>query len=397
MITADEARAVIAASVAALPVEEVPLSEATGRRLANDVTADVDWPPFDASAMDGWAVHRADLEGGSPVLSPRSGILAAGNAPLPPLSAGETVKIMTGAVVPRDTAAIVPVEDAREEGGRVFVEKSPPTGAHIRRRGEVFRAGAALLSRGTRLTGGAVTLAALAGADPVAVHRRPRVLVATTGSELVSASGRPGESQLRDTNGPMLVALCAARGWTARVAPRADDVQEEIARLFEASGDADVLLTTGGVSAGDFDLVPEVARRCGFEILFHRIAMRPGKPVAFGCRGKTYWIGLPGNPVSSSTGFHLLAREVLDRLEGASDPGAPRISARVAREVSAGGRETYVDARLSFPDGIAQAAPLASRGSHDLSAHARANALIRVPPRTRLPEGSLAECVLLES
>ncbi|HEY7862559.1 MAG TPA: gephyrin-like molybdotransferase Glp [Thermoanaerobaculia bacterium] len=397
MITPQEARAAIAAAVVALPSEEVALSEATGRRLARDIAADVDWPPFDASAMDGWAMHRADLEDGSAKLAPRPGILAAGSPPAFPLSPGETLKIMTGAVVPKATAAVAPVEDAREEKGRIVVERIPAAGAHIRRRGEVFRAGAALLSQGTRLTAGAVTLAALAGADPIAVHRRPRILVAATGNELVPASGRPGEAQLRDTNGPMLVALCAARGWSARVAPRAADDENEIARLFRSASKADVLLTTGGVSAGDFDLVPEVARRCGFEILFHRVAMRPGKPIAFGKRRSTYWIGLPGNPVSASAGFHLFAREVLDRLEGASDPGAPRLQAQVTKDLVSGGRETYMDARLSFVEGVAHAEPLSSRGSHDLSSHARANALIRVPPGARLPQGSLAECILLES
>jgi molybdopterin molybdotransferase len=397
MITPQEARAAIAAAVAALPVEQVALSEAAGRRLAADISADVDWPPFDASAMDGWAVHRADLEADSPALVPRAGILAAGDPPSEAISPGETVKIMTGAVVPRGAAAVAPIEDARDERGRVRLERAPSAGAHIRRRGEVFQCGTVLLTRGARFTAGAVTLAALAGADPVAVHRRPRILVAATGNELVAASARPAAGQLRDTTGPMLLALCASGGWPAKVSATAADTEKEIARLFEKRKNVEVLLTTGGVSAGDFDLVPEVARRCGFEILFHRVAMRPGKPIAFGRRGSTYWLGLPGNPVSASVGFHLFARELLDRLEGAADPGAPRRTARVTREISAGPRETYVDARLSIEDAVARAEPLRSRGSHDLSSHAQANALIRVPPGERLAEGSLAECVLLAS
>jgi molybdopterin molybdotransferase len=395
MLTPQEALARIAGGVSALPAERVPLAEAVGRRLASDLAADLDWPPFDSSAMDGWAVHGDDLRSDAPSLRRRTGILAAGDAPAPPLRPGETLKVMTGAVVPRETAAVVPVEHAREEGHEVRLESRPVEGAHIRRKGEVFESGAALLSRGQRLTPGAVTLAALAGADPVTVHRRPGVVVAATGNELVPASGRPAEGQLRDTNGPMLLALCGAAGWPARMLPRAADSEDEIAWLFEQARDAEVLITTGGVSAGDFDLVPEMARRRGFEVLFHRVAMRPGKPIAFGRRGGTYWLGLPGNPVSASVGFHLFGRDLLDRLEGAADPGAPRLSARLAREVSAGRRETYVDARLSDSDGQIRAEPLRSRGSHDLRAHSRADALIRVPAETALPEGALVDCVLL--
>jgi len=398
VITVAEALAILRKACSAGPVETAPLREGAGRVLARDVRADVAWPPFDTSAMDGYAVRLEDFAPGKGAIAERPGFVGAGDKPPAPLSPAEAVRIMTGAPVPAGTEAIVPVEKVRRENGTVTALVTPSAGEHIRRRGESVAAGALLLSRGRRLTPSDIALAALAGAEPLHVFRRPRVWIAVTGNELVPASEKPGPGQLRDSNGPMLEALCRAHGAEAVSRPAVPDEDSAVRRLFaRAAEDADVLITSGGVSAGDLDLLPAEAERAGFEILFHGVAMRPGKPIALGRRGGTLWFGLPGNPVSTCVCFHLFARFALDALAGAEPAGPSFVSARLARAMTIRGRrETYSDARLSVVDGQARAEPIQSRGSHDLAAYAGANALIRVPLGTQiLPEGALVDCLIL--
>ena len=398
MITVAEAFAVIDGATSPLPDEKLPLAEAAGRILATHVASDVDWPPFDASAMDGYALRAEDLRAPDLALTERPGLVAAGDPPPAPLAAGEAVRLMTGAPVPSGADAVVPVEHAHREAGRVFFERPPEPGAHLRRRGESVTRGAVLLSAGQRLGPAAVAIAALAGADPISVRRRPRVAIAPTGNELVPAAETPTGGRLRDSNGPMLDALCRARGWPTVARERVADEPAAVQRLFEDDTDVDVLVTSGGVSAGDLDLLPAAAERAGWEILFHRVAVRPGKPIAFARRGKRFWFGLPGNPVSASVCFQLFVRRALDRMEGVEPAGAPLVFARLAHPLAPSGpRETYRDAVLVEREGVRRAEPLPTAGSHDIAAHARANALIRVPVNGGpLEEGSIVTCVLLE-
>jgi molybdopterin molybdotransferase len=396
--TVEEALRIIAEETPAMGAERVALCDGLGRVLAEPIASDVDWPPFDASAMDGYAVRLADTERAGTPLSERITTVAAGDAPPDPLLPGEAVRVMTGAPLPAGTEAVIPVEQSRRGDGRVSFEVAPKAGAHVRRMAESIRKGTPLLAAGRRLAPRDLALAALAGADPLAVVRRPRVLVAATGDELVAAARIPEPGKIRDSNGPMLLSLCRARGWPARSLPSIRDDASGVASLFEAASPEDVLVTSGGVSAGDFDLLPEAARRHGFEILFHGVSLRPGKPLVFARRGAVLWFGLPGNPVSSSVCFRLFVRFALDRMEGDASPGARRVQARLARELRAGGpRETYRDANLSFEEGVTVVEPLGSVGSHDIASHARANALIRIPAQAGpLPAGTVVECVLLE-
>lgn len=377
MIRLEEALAIVAAAVRPAGAEDVRLERAEGRVLAADVISDVDWPPFDTTAMDGYAVRLADTVPGEAV-SERDGLIAAGDPPPPPLRAGEAARIMTGAPIPEGTEAIVPVERARRDGGRVVFEVAPSAGAHVRRRGESIAAGARLLERGRRLRPADIALAALAGADPVSVFRAPRIAVAATGDEVVRGSERPSPGRLRDSNGPMLVAECQARGWPVRRLAAVADEAGAVAAMFAASGnEEDFLITTGGVSAGDLDLLPAAAEAAGFELLFHGVAMRPGKPVAFARRGGAFWLGLPGNPVSASVGFRIFGCEALSRFEGDAEPAPPRFRAILGGPLPpAGDRDRFFDAVCAAaPEGI-RATPLRSSGSHDLGAFARANALI---------------------
>ena len=399
MITVDEALAVISAACAPRGSEFVPLAESLGRVLARAVTSDVDWPPFDTSAMDGYGLRVEDLAGSAGSLAERTRPAAAGDAPGAPLSRGETVRVMTGAPLPEGADTVVPVEDSMPESGRVSFRATPSKGDHVRRRGESIAAGSELLPAGRRLDARGIALAALAGAEPVFVHRRPRVAVAVTGSELVPAERRPGPGQLRDSNGPMLLALCRSRGVPAASRLPVSDDENAVRALFAKAGDdEDVLVTSGGVSAGDFDLLPPAAERAGFEILFHGVAMRPGKPVVFARRGAALWFGLPGNPVSSAVCFRLFVRRALDALEGDASPGPRLLPARLGRAVSVRGkRETYRDAVLDRSGPETSIVPLEGRGSHDLGAHARADALLRIPAGVeRLEEGDEVSYLALE-
>ncbi len=398
MISVEEALSIIAASVTPGEEERIPLEEALGRVLARDVVSDMDWPPFETSAMDGYAVRLADVSRPGDPLLERAETVSAGDAPPGRMRPGEVVRVMTGAPLPDATEAVIPVESARRQEGRVVFEIAPAPGAHIRRRGESIRRGSRVIGAGRRVTPGDIALAALAGADTLPVFAQPRVSIAATGNELVPAGEKPRPGQIRNSNGPMLVSLCRAGGWAAAARRPVADEAAGIAALFDSAGkQEDVLVTSGGVSAGDSDLLPEIARQQGFEILFHGVAVRPGKPVAFARRGGTFWFGLPGNPVSSSVCFHLFVRFALGRLEGDPRPGAPRVAALLARDLPAGGaRETYRDAILTNDGGIESVEPLASAGSHDIAAHARANALIRVPANSGpWPAGSPVECLLL--
>jgi molybdenum cofactor synthesis domain-containing protein len=398
MITVDEALAIISEACAPGVPERISLREGFHRVLAREIRSDVDWPPFDTSAMDGYAVRLADVTVAGAALSERPGLVAAGDRPAAPLAPGEAVRVMTGAPVPDGTEAVVPVEEIHQEAGRIVTRYVPRLSEHLRRRGESVAAGSVLLPEGRRLTPADVALTALAGADPLEVHRRPRVSIAVTGNELVPSAGKPGPGQLRDSNGPMLLSLCRGGGWCAAARPVVRDEEGAVRDLFaEAGREEDVLITSGGVSAGDLDLLPEQAERSGFEVLFHRVAIRPGKPIAFGRRGKTLWFGLPGNPVSTSVCFHVFVRHALDSLEGAQPPGPRFVPARLSRDISIRGRrETYRDALMETVDSENRVAALASRGSHDLAAHARANALIRIPADAEhLTAGTLVECLIL--
>jgi molybdopterin molybdotransferase len=398
VISVEEALAILDRQAPPVEPERIALSEAAGRVLAAPVSSDVDWPPFDTSAMDGYAVILADVPVAGASAAERPAVVGAGDPPPPPLSNGETVRVMTGAPIPPGTEAVVPVEQVDRRGGRVVFAAAPTPGAHLRRRGESVAAGATLLTPRLRLTARDIALAALAGVDPISVFRKPRVGIAVTGNELVDVSRRPGPGQLRDSNGPMLGALCRARGIVPQPLGRVRDDAPSLARLFSAANldGLDVLLTSGGVSAGDFDLVPAEAARQGFELLFHRVAIRPGKPVALGRRGGLLWFGLPGNPVSASVDFHIFVRRALDLLEGLSRPGPERVTARLSRQARPGTRETWCDAVLTTEHGENRVEPIRTSGSHDIAAHARANALARFPAGEALPAGAEVECVLLE-
>ena len=373
MLTVAEALDRIGLEIEPLPAERIPAAVSAGRILAEAAAAAADFPSFDTTAMDGYAVA-----GAGPIWRDRAETIAAGAAPGPPLAPGEAARVMTGAPIPAGTEAIVPVEDAEPSGGDVRVRAAPRPGAHIRGRGEIFRSGETLLVAGERVSPEGVLLLVTAGTGSVSVRRLPDVVIAPTGAEIVDADAAPGPGQIRNGNGPALAAALARRGITPRTEPPVPDALDRLAAFFDGIRAADLVLTTGGVSAGDYDRTVDAAVRSGFDLLFHRVRVKPGMPIAFGRRGPTFWFGLPGNPVSALTTAAVFVDAALDRFEGTARDRF--VAARLSEAIDATpGRDQFRDAILSVADGELAVAPLASRGSHDVRTQARRNALVVLP------------------
>ncbi len=396
MITVSEALEILRREVEPREEETVPLARAYGRILARDLAADEDFPAFATTAMDGHAIRFGAQPGAYRL---RAGVSGAGRPAASGLEAGEAVRVMTGAPVPEGTDAVVPLEETDEREGRLLFRGEVRAGAHLRRRGEIFRRGERLLPRGARLTPEAILLAATVGADPLPVFRLPRCAVAVTGDEIVPAAASPGPGQIRNGNGPALLAALARRGVAGEEVAGLPDRRADLEAFFGGLGKAwDLVVTTGGVSRGDFDHTAAAAAAAGFEILFHGVAVKPGKPVAFGRKGETFWLGLPGNPVSSLVTFEVFGGEALARMMGRSG-GPVRLLARLrSAAAERGEREVFRDCRLAAEGGELLAEALPTRGSHDILVQAGRNALLRLPPgEFHWEQGSLLECLPLES
>ncbi len=299
----------------------VTLAQARGRVLARDAVSDVDLPPFEKSAMDGFAVRTADFAVGTGPLS----LTVAGESKAGAGFAGAVgpracVEIYTGAEVPADCDAVVMVEKSRREGARVELDDAPRPGQHVCHRGEDARVGQVVLRAGRRLSPIDLSVLAAVGVDPVPVRPRVRLGLVTTGDELVPASQKPARGQIREGNTLYLAAraeLAGAEVVNLGIVP--DDPEVLVARFEELFATCDAVMTTGGVSMGRYDLVGAAFERCGVQPVLHKIAIKPGKPLWFGMRGDIPVFGLPGNPVSCLVGFEVFVRPALAKLEGA-DP-----------------------------------------------------------------------------
>jgi len=377
LLSIEEARARVLERVRTLPSERIPLEAASGRVLAEDARASVDLPPFPSSAMDGFAVRAEDTPGRLPIVAR----IAAGRPAGRELAPGEAMGIATGGLVPEGADSVVPIEaTVVHEDNVVEVPDGVDWGAHVRPRGKDAAAGAVVVEAGTRL--GATQLGALAaaGVGEVTVARRPRAVVLTTGTELRTPGEPLGPGEIYEANGLVLGAQLASAGAEVeRLAPVEDTEgahRDAIARGLEA----DVLVTSGGVSVGPHDLVRRVEAELGVEEVFWRVAVKPGKPTAFGVRDSTLVFGLPGNPVSSLVTFELFVRPAIEALQGAADPG-PRFHRGTLGTSARRGADRDELARAtarSTPEG-AVVDLLSGQESHMIARAARANALVLIP------------------
>lgn len=335
-ITVEEARAIVLAASPPLGLERVPASEALGRVLAENVASSRTLPPADCSAMDGYALCAADLSGASaagPVVLPVVYEVPAGGHAPEPLRSGQAARIFTGAPLPPGADTVVRQEDTTSAGSEVSVSVAPAPGEHVRAAGEDVRAGESVLAAGARIGSAEVGMLASLGRTLVSVHRRPRVAVLSGGDELVEPDELPGPGQIVSSNSYSLAAQAREAGALASPLGIARDTPEDLERLFRSGLEADVLVSSAGVSVGDHDHVRPVLEKLGCQLVFWGVQMKPGYPLAFGTfpdgRGPLVF-GLPGNPVSAMVTFELFVRPSLRRLAGHRATGRPRVEATLA-------------------------------------------------------------------
>jgi len=383
LLSIDNALARVLARARPLDAERVPVGAAAGRVLAEDVMARVDLPPFASSAMDGFTVRAADLPGYLPVVFR----IAAGVPADRPLAPGEAMEISTGGAVPEGADAVVPIESVVERDNVIEVAGHVLSGAHVRPMGGDVQAGDVLLQAGTVLGAAQVGALAAAGVGQALCARRPTVVVLSTGTELRAPGDELGPGQIYESNGPMLAAAFEAAGaLVERVGPIPDD-EESHRGALERGLAADVLVSSGGVSVGPHDLVRRILAELGVEEDFWGVAVRPGKPLAFGTRGPTLVFGLPGNPVSALVAVELFVRPALLALQGAARPGPRYESARLASPLRRNAaRDELVRARTRHGAGEPVLEPLTGQESHMIARAAAADALVLVPAG----EGELA-------
>ena len=405
MIPFDEALQIVLEHVSSLGPERVPLEEAPGRFLAEDVVADTDMPRFHNSSVDGYGVRAADVEkasGNNPVCLPVAGVVPAGKAWTSGLPPGAALKIMTGAVVPEGVDTCVKREHTIESEGQVTFSRPAKRGDNIRPRGAEYLAGATILRKGAHITPPAVAVLASLGRSAVDVCRRPRVRLLVTGTELAASGETLVHGQIYDSNGVGLEAAVRAMGITDVCTSTCEDDAGKIRAALEmALGDADVVVTSGGVSVGDFDFIPSAFEALGGQRRFWKVAIKPGKPNYFGVwegtDSRALFFGLPGNPVGALLSFERLVRPALLRFMGARDEAPQHLSATLSSPLEkTRGRMEWVRGVLT-PEGSGfTVSPIAHRESHMLTGLARANCLICFPAEaTDLAQGDPVEVQLL--
>lgn len=402
LYSVDEALERILKHFAPLPKEYVHLEEAFGRILAEPIQAAYDLPPFANSGLDGYAVRAADIAAASaeqPVCLPVSGDIPAGSFPERPLPAHTAMRIMTGAPLPEGADAVVPVEQTNDAPSRfalnsplpqqVLIRAAVPVGNGVRPAGEDVRAGASVLEAGRRLRAADIGILAGLGVAQVPVVRRPVVAILSTGDELLPPHLPLAKGKIHDMNGMALCASVQSLGGVPRFLGIAPDSVEAVYSRLEAAAQADVIISTAGVSVGALDVVKEAITRRGTLSLW-RVNIRPGKPLAFGMFGAVPFFGLPGNPVSALVTFDVFVRPALLRLLGSAEAQTPQAIAEVAEAMTSDGRRTYARVRLRRqPDGRLLAYSTGTQSSGAISSLVNADGLLIIPEGMReVPVGA---------
>jgi molybdopterin molybdotransferase len=391
-----EAERLVLENTPRTPVENLPLTEARGLVLAADIEAKFDSPPFDNSAVDGYAVRSADTEAGREFEVVDEA--PAGRPSDKSVGEGEAIKIFTGGVIPDGADAVVMVEDTSGWGETFEIKKEVPEANNVRRSGEDVRKGDLMLREGTEIGPYEIALAASQGYGELPVYRRPRVVVLSTGTELVEPGERelsPGE--IFDSNSFAMVAQCHDAGAEARRVHAASDDADVLRRaVSEALETADVVVTSGGVSVGEKDLVKSTLLELGVEQVFWGVKFKPGKPLFFGMRDDARFFGLPGNPVSAMVCFELFVRPALMRMMGRTDRRRPTVEVRFAEDMSNRfGRMHAVRVSLEKRGDDFVATSVGAQGSGLITSLTKADAIALIGPESEVKAGETVEAIVL--
>lgn len=397
MVPVFQALKIITREGRALPAERVAIEDAVGRVLAEDIVADTDMPPFDRSQMDGYAVRAADTNDVSAVLK-LVGESAAGRGWKGRLKAGEAVRIMTGAPLPAGADAVQKIELTQEADGTVIINEPTAKGRFIVPKGKEVEKGKVVLRRGERITAANIAIPAAFGYAKLKASKRPRVAILATGTEIVPIAKRPRPGQIRNSNSLMLASLCQAAGAETVILPTVgDELSELTAAIESAARTADLVITTGGVSVGKYDLTKEAIAGLEAEVFFEKVKLKPGKPTVFARLKRSFFFGLPGNPVSAAVTFHLFVRRALMLMQSASAIDLPSGFAVVEGEAKGTReRDSFLPATLATDaNGRLLTVPLRWHGSSDFIGFASAEALVRIPAGTSLTSGEVCEVLFL--
>jgi molybdopterin molybdotransferase len=379
MFSVAEAQQRILAAFSPLEVEVIPLAAALGRILAEDAVAQDQLPRFDNSAMDGYALRAADTRTATrdqPARLRIAGEIPAGRVLDHALAHGEVARIFTGGATPDGADAVIQQELVTVEDGDLVLVAPVSPETNVRRAGEDVAAGALLLPRGSEIGPAELALLASAGVSPVTMRRRPRVAILATGDELVSAGEPLAPGQIRESNSIYLAAAVTRAGGEAVPLGVARDNENDLRERLTSAQDVDAIISSGGVSVGDYDLVKQILGEQG-AVDFWRVRMRPGKPLAFGRLGDIPLIGLPGNPVSAAVTFELFARPAIRRMLGAATVFRPKIQVTLdGQDIEQGDREHYVRVRLRAEDGVLRAQPTGDQRSHIITSLRGASAYL---------------------
>lgn len=395
MLTYEEAITQILDHVALPAPVEAPLTEVLGMIVAEDVTASFPLPPFANSAMDGYAVRAADVPNG-PTTLPLSGTIAAGDPMGQTLAPGTAMAIMTGAPLPEGADTVVPVEDTEARDGAIFLTDQGHAGQCVRQTGEDVAAGDVVVNADILLRPADIGMLAAVGRATILVFPRPRVAIISTGDELVEPGQNLRPGQIYNSNGYALAAAVEEAGGVVMQRRHAADTPDVLRDAFDACAGADVLLTSGGVSVGEFDYVKAIFAERG-KVDFWQVAIRPGKPLAFGTWGQMLFFGLPGNPVSSLVTFELFVRPTLLKMRGLSQLSRPSVQAQLTDTAGhTPGRRSYQRAFAWQEEDHWFVRPSAKQGSHQMRALTEANALLLLPHDiSEVPSGEYATVILL--
>jgi len=408
LLSVDEARERILSHFHPVTTETVPLVECAGRVLAQDIAATTDLPPFDNSSMDGFAIRATDVTDAASA-SPRTlrvvADIPAGVSPTISLAQGEAARIMTGAQLPKGADAVVPVEDTdfidRDAGSpaptTVAINKTVNSGENVRTRGMDIRAGEVVLRKGRALKPQDLGLLAMLGYANVVVYRKARVALFSSGDELLEVDAPLEPGKIRDSNSYTLAALIKDAGAEVIRLGVAKDNHDSVKTLLEKAVDleADLILSSAGVSVGAFDFVKEVIKANG-KMDFWRVNMRPGKPLAFGEYRNIPFIGLPGNPVSAFVGFEVFVRVTIGKLNGIYNGSRRKVQVRCAEQIDSDGRESYLRAEVREENGVFIAHLTGHQGSGNLHSLVQANALLIIPAGVKcVPAGQEVDAWLI--